>query len=50
MLYLTKSSLIYIKCLKYQEESKEAKNSFISLEQLYNGERDKTAEVTKVSI
>ncbi|XP_060843203.1 hamartin isoform X3 [Rhopalosiphum padi] len=34
-------------CLKYQEETKEAKNKCLSLEQLYNGEREKTAEVTK---
>ncbi|XP_025197525.1 hamartin isoform X3 [Melanaphis sacchari] len=34
-------------CLKYQEETKEAKNKCLSLEQLYNGESLKTAEVTK---
>ncbi|XP_001942982.2 hamartin isoform X2 [Acyrthosiphon pisum] len=34
-------------CSKYQEETKEAKNKCLSLEQLYNGERLKTAEVTK---
>ncbi|KAL4148614.1 hypothetical protein QTP88_002799 [Uroleucon formosanum] len=34
-------------CSKYQEETKEAKNKCLSLEQLYNGERVKTAEVTK---
>ncbi|CAH1709062.1 hamartin isoform X2 [Aphis gossypii] len=34
-------------CLKYQEETKEAKKNCLLLEQLYNGERLKTAEVTK---
>ncbi|VVC28747.1 Hypothetical protein CINCED_3A011113 [Cinara cedri] len=34
-------------CLKYQEETKEAKNNCLSLEQRYNGERVKTADVTK---
>ncbi|XP_025416247.1 hamartin isoform X2 [Sipha flava] len=34
-------------CLKYQEETKEAKNNCLKLDQLYNGERVKTADVTK---
>lgn len=39
-----------IQCLQYQEETKEAKNNCLSLEQRYNGERVKTADVTKVSV
>lgn len=43
-------TFVMIQCLQYQEETKEAKNNCLSLEQRYNGERVKTADVTKVSV